>query len=370
MPKTQRPPRHAVRFPISTMATLVDTSVRFDLAESTCPPLRLEEIVDPGELAGLTLGYGTSRGDEELRELIGAEAGVRADQVLVTIGAMEALFLLAHDRGHGRAVLATPCFPPALTVPQGLSAGIDTVPLSFDDGYRLPVDAFAKAIGPDTTLVSVASPQNPSGVTLTEAELHDLLAVVEEQAAPDAVVLVDETYRESTYGDAPVPRSYAALGPQVVTTSSLSKAHGAPALRLGWLTTTDPELYERLRNAKFLTTVASPTVDQVLGAALLRRRAEVLAPRAALLRRMLDEVIGWAADQPLDLVIPDGGALCCLRTRSDVPDLHTRLAELDARVSPGSWFGEDDRVFRLGFGHLPPDDFTEALRRLGQALAS
>lgn len=368
MLETQRPSR----FPISTMASLVDTTVRYDLAESTCPPLRLDEIVDPAELAALPLGYGTSRGDDDLRQLIGAEAGVRADQVLVTIGAMEALFLLANDLGHGRAVLATPCFPPALTVPQGLSAGVDTVRSSFDDGYRLPLDGFAQAIGPQTTLVSVASPQNPSGVTLTETELGDLLALVEEQAAPDAVLLVDETYRESTYGDAPVPGSYAAFHPRVVTTSSLSKAHGAPGLRLGWLTTTDPELYERLRNAKFLTTVAGPTVDQVLGAALLRRRAEVLASRAALLRQALDELGRWAADQPVDLVVPDGGALCCLRIQPDhpidVPAFYARLGELEARVSPGSWFGEDDRVFRLGFGHLPPADFTEALARLAEAL--
>ena len=45
-----------------------------------------------------------------------------------------------------------------------------------------------------------------------------------------------------------------------------------------------------------------------------------------------------------------------------------RLAACDTRVAPGSWFGENDRVFRLGFGHLPPADFTAALARLAQAL--
>ena len=73
----------------------MDTPVRYDLAESTCPPVRLGELGDPAELAGLPLGYGTSRGDDELRELIAAEAGVHPDQVLVTVGAIEAMFLLA-----------------------------------------------------------------------------------------------------------------------------------------------------------------------------------------------------------------------------------------------------------------------------------
>jgi DNA-binding transcriptional MocR family regulator len=37
-------------------------------------------------------------------------------------------------------------------------------------------------------------------------------------------------------------------------------------------------------------------------------------------------------------------------------------------LSPGPWFGDDERVFRLGFGNLPPADLTEALHRLGDAL--
>ncbi|MFI5958072.1 aminotransferase class I/II-fold pyridoxal phosphate-dependent enzyme [Cryptosporangium sp. NPDC051539] len=53
---------------------------------------------------------------------------------------------------------------------------------------------------------------------------------------------------------APVPRSVAGWSPRVVTVSSLSKAHGAPGLRVGWLTTTDADLYTRLREAKFLST--------------------------------------------------------------------------------------------------------------------
>jgi len=363
----------AVRFPGSPMTSLVDTPVRYDLAESTCPPVRLGELGEPAAPVELPLGYGTSRGSDELRALIAAEAGVTADQVLVTGGAIGAMFLLAQERCRARVLLASPCFPPARAVPEGLGSPVDTVRLRFDDGYRLPVGAIADRLSPATGLVSIASPQNPSGVGFTEQEMRELLAVVDERA-PEAVVLVDETYRESTYGRSPVPRSAAGLSPRVVTCSSLSKAHGAPGLRLGWLTTTDAALYERLRNAKFLTAIACSTLDELLGTQLLRRRTDILAPRAALLERSLTQLERWADGQPVDLVRPDGGALCCLRLRPDycsdeaVPGFYRRLADLGTRVAPGSWFGEDDRVFRLGFGHLDPKDFTEALARLGEAL--
>jgi hypothetical protein len=223
--------------------------------------------------------------------------------------------------------------------------------------------------------VSLASPQNPSGVRFTDAELCALLDAVGNRA-PEAVVLIDETYRESTYGDAPTPRSAATMSSRIVTCSSQSKAHGAPGLRLGWLTTTDADLYEQLREAKFQTTIACSTVDEFLAAQVLRRRAEILVPRARRLRQSLDELLDWTHNQPVDIVQPDGGAMCCLRLPADrFPDdavaaFYARLTERDTRVAPGSWFGEHDRVFRLGFGHLSASDFSTALDRLAGALAA
>lgn len=364
-------------FAPNPMTVLVDNPVRYDLGESTSPPLHVRDLADPTELAGLRLDYGPLSGGAELRELVAASTGVAADHVLVTVGAVEAMFLLAQATcGPGdHALVATPCFPPALTVLEGLGARVDVVPMSFDDGFRLPVDAIAGALTPTTRLVSLASPQNPSGVRCTDDELRAVLAAVREKA-PAAVVLVDETYRESTYGDAPVPSSVAALDPRIVTCASLSKAHGAPGLRIGWLTTTDAELYQRLREAKFVTTIACSTADEFLATQVFRRRHEILAPRAARLEQALAELLAWTRDQPVEIVRPDGGALCCLRLPADqftddaVTAFYARLAELETRVAPGSWFGEHDRVFRLGFGHLPADDFSTALDHLAKALAS
>jgi aspartate/methionine/tyrosine aminotransferase len=356
-------------FTPSAISALIDQPVRYDLAESTCPPLRLGDLAEPAELTDVVLGYGTSRGDADLRALIAADTGVDADQVLVTGGAIAAMFLLAQATG-GRVLLATPCFPPALTVPEGLGAQLDIVPMSFDDGYRLPLDALADKLTPETRLVSLASPQNPSGVRLSDTEVHSLLALMHERS-PEAVMLVDETYRESTYGDSPIPYSVSGMSSSVVTCSSLSKAHGVPGLRLGWMTTTDAELYERLREAKFVTAISCPTIEEFLATRVLQRRGEILGPFAKRLQQALDELLRWVQDQPVEIVRPDGGAFCCLRLPADrsPEDFYAHLAKLDTRVAPGSWFGEDDRVFRLGFGHLAPEDFSAALDRLGDALA-
>ena len=368
--------RKMTTFASSPMTTLTDVPSRYDLAESTTsPPLRVAELADPAELAALTLGYGTTRGDEELRALLAEGTGIGADEVLVTVGAIEALYLLAQltCSPGDHVLIPAPSYPPTRIVPTGLGAVADTLQLSFADGYRLPLDRFEAALTPRTRLVSLASPQNPSGVRFTEAEIRAALEIVERRA-PEAMLLVDETFRESTYGADPVPASVAGWSPRLVTCSSLSKALGAPGLRLGWLTTTDQELYEHLRVAKFHSTIACSTVDEFLGINALRGRAEILAPRAELLAATLTELLDWTRDQPVEIVEPDGGAICCVRLPESefgdgqVSAFYTRLAENEVRVGRGSWFGESDRVFRIGFGYLPPTVFSEALDRLADAL--
>src|SRR4029450_6895158 len=92
--------------------------------------------------------------------------------------------------------------------------------------------------------------QNPSGVAFTQAEIEQLLAMMSRRC-PEALLLVDEVYRESVYRQAPVPASFASLSPRVVTCASLSKSHGAAGLRIGGLTVQDHELYDQLSLRKF-----------------------------------------------------------------------------------------------------------------------
>ncbi|GAA1897045.1 pyridoxal phosphate-dependent aminotransferase [Asanoa iriomotensis] len=366
------------RFPPAPMSDLVDEPCRYDLAESTSPPLRLGSLLTPDVLArldDLPIGYGTSVGDESLRTLVAADLAVPPSAVLLTPGGIGAMFLLALTcvEAGDRAVVVTPCFPPALSTLTALRASVSSVALSFDAGYRLDVPAVLAAVRPSTRLVSVASPQNPSGVRMAERDLAALVAGVA-SIAPEAVVLVDETYRDGAY-DGAVPPSAASLGPSVVTCSSLSKAYGAPGLRVGWLTATSPSLCERLRLAKFTTLLTGSGVDELLAAEVLRQRSRVLGERWAALSAALATLTSWAAAVPeVELLRPDAGALCCVRLRPDaisddgVRRFYAALPTLSLRVGRGSWFFESDRVFRLGFGHLPPADFATALDRLADAV--
>ncbi|MFD4194341.1 pyridoxal phosphate-dependent aminotransferase [Amycolatopsis thermoflava] len=353
------------RFPPSAMTSLLDESPRYDLAESTCGDLTVAELVDVGRLAKFPLGYGTSAGDEELRALLGTRLGVAADEVLVTAGAGAALFLVGLV-ADGEVVVVQPGYPPMLGLARGLAERVRTVRLRFETGYRLDVAALRAALTPRTALVMLATPQNPAGVAFTRDEIDAVLSAAAE-VCPEAMVLVDETYREAAYSEI---ESFAAVSPRVLTCGSFSKAHGAPGLRIGWLTARDPEWYEELRRAKFTSAVSCGTLDEFLALELLRRADDVLAGKRARMRAGLAEVAAWVPRQDgrVTWLRPDAGAFCCLRVDSGVPEFYNRLAAAGVAVSPGDWFGDDPAVFRLGFAHEPVERLREALELMSQAL--
>ncbi|QDQ80144.1 pyridoxal phosphate-dependent aminotransferase [Paraburkholderia megapolitana] len=361
------------RFPYNEIISLLDVNRPFNLAESTSQDLTVGELMD---LAGLErirdlkLGYGTSAGGIALRTAIADACKVPAEQIVTTQGTALGLFLLAFEvcRAGDEAVLATPCFPPSRDSLLGVGVEVREVTLSFENGYRLDLEQIEAKLSPKTRLVSIASPQNPSGVQTSRAEIEKLLVLMEKRS-PQAILFVDETYREASYGDKAVIESFAGLDPRIVTGGSVSKALGAPGLRTGWLTVADDDLRARLVVAKMNTVISGSVLDEALATVLLRNKEDVLAPRRRLLAAALDELATWCESERarVEWVRPDAGALCCVRLRSDAFDdaavsrFWDLLPQHDLQLASGAWFGESSRVFRLGFGYLPLERLAPAL---------
>ena len=365
------------QFPANDIISLVGSSPRYDLAESVGPDLRLVELVDPAELGDLPLAYGTAAGDARLRAAIAEAHAVGPDDVVITVGGMHALFLLAFtlcDRGD-EAVITTPLFPLVRTALEAVGARVQVLGLSFDRGYRLDPRVLRGRLSVSTKLVCLASPQNPSGVAAPAATLRETVELIEE-ICPGAYLLVDETYREAAYGDDPIADTAVVLSPKVISVASLSKCHGAPGLRLGWAITRNPGLRLQLITAKFNTVVSCSAVDEALALKVLEHRASILAERRVRLDAGLARTAAWVQtnDDFIDWVRPDAGALCCVRLRPEVFDdaavarFYEALVGRGARVANGSWFGDEARVFRLGFGLLPMAELGDALAALSAAL--
>ncbi len=360
------------QFPDTPITALIDDAPRYNLGESMGRDLTVAEL-RPGDLARVSLGYGRSSGDPALRMLIAARLGVPAEQILVTSGAAAALFLASLLLGDGETVVCVPCYPPTFDALQGTGARTVTVRSRFEYGYRMDLDAFADALSPRTQLVTVASPQNPSGVLLTHGEIGQMLASMERRC-PGAFLLIDETFREASYAGSPLAASYAGTSPRVLTCGSLSKAYGTPGLRIGWLTVPDAELREQLRRAKFNSALSCGAVDEFLASAALAQADELLAERGTLLAQARDIVQRWVKEQDgrVHWIPPDAGAICCVRLdpAQDPERFYAELSRRQTMVARGPWFHDLPHVFRLGFGYEPLDRLELALDEISQALSA
>jgi aspartate/methionine/tyrosine aminotransferase len=372
--------QHMARFPDNEIISLVGKPPRFDLAESVGPSVRLAELIDTafGGGADFSLDYGTAAGSPELRLEIAAENGVDADDVVVTVGGMHALFLIAFTlcQAGDEAIVAEPVFPLARNALTAVGAATRALPLRFDTGYRVDLDALRKLLSPRTKVVSLASPQNPSGVAIPAQTLREIVAMLTEHA-PEAWLVIDETYREAAFGEDAAATSSANLGPRVVSGASLSKCHGSAGLRIGWAVTRDAALRQALVTAKFSTVISCSPVDEALALAVLRQRDRIIGERRKLLAQNLRVVENWVSRHPahIEWVRPDAGALCCVRLKREAFDaaaverFYATLARYSTRVAPGPWFGDEPLVFRLGFGLPTLTQLAIALECVSAALA-
>ncbi len=359
------------RFPTNDIMALIGPAPRYDLAESIGPALHLHDVLDFEDIA---LGYGSAAGDPLLRAAIAERHGVAPDDVVVTVGGVHALFLLAFtlcDRGD-EAVTTTPVFALARSALQAVGARVRTVAVNFSNRYQPDLEDVRAVLSERTKLVVLASPQNPSGVAIPS---HTILAILEamQRICPLATLLIDETFREAAYGDEPVAPSAIGLSSKIVSIASLSKCHGAPGLRIGWAITRDPVLRQQLVVGKFSTVIACSTVDEALALGVLRQNQQVRRHHVA---AGLGRVEAWVRGNArwIEWVRPDAGAICCVRLRPEVFDddavsrFYAGLTSRGVRVGNGTWFGDEGRIFRLGFGLLPMLDLDAALAAVSLAL--
>ncbi len=344
--------------------------VRSNLAESSVPDTPLRDL--SVALDDLVLMYGDHRGRPGLRAAIAADGpGLGPDDVLVTPGAAAALFII-HTSLLGpddELVVVRPNYATNLETPRAIGATVRHLDLRPEDGWAVEPDRVAELMTPKTRLVSLTVPHNPTGAVMPEPVLREIVGLVERH--PSARLLVDETYREMTFGG-PLPLA-ATLSERAIGVSSLSKADGLPGIRIGWLTTRDRPLLERFLAAKEQILITNSVVDEAIAEVAFARRPERMPAILDGIRVGLQTVRAWIGDHELfEWVEPRGGVVGFPRFRADVPvDVDRFYRILFERygtvVGPGHWFDQSRRHFRLGYGWPTAVDLEQGLAALTAA---
>jgi aspartate/methionine/tyrosine aminotransferase len=326
--------------------------------------------------AGLRLGYTESTGHPRLRaEIAALYDSIEAEDVLVFAGAEEAIFcLLSTSLQDGNHVIVTwPGYQSLYEVARAAGAQVSLHVLREEDGWALDVGRLVRMFRPETRMVVVNAPHNPTGMLPSEADWRRLAA---ECDAAGIRLVADEVYRFLEHDAATTLPAGADLDERAVSIGVMSKSFAMAGLRIGWLATRDRSALERCSRLKDYTTICSSAPSEVLALVGLRARERVIERSRAIVGANLVVLDDFFARRPdaLTWVRPRGGSTAFPKLVPGGPAgasadrFSARLVEsTGVLLLPSSTFGFGDAHVRIGLGRT---DLPVALAKLEDALAS
>ncbi|MGI9145457.1 MAG: pyridoxal phosphate-dependent aminotransferase [Chloroflexota bacterium] len=284
---------------VATAAGIDETEVvRFDTNTTAWPPVAWElTSLDAPRLAANEYPHASN---EPLRSALARRLRVPPDQVVVTSGADEALFLLAsvYLGSERSAVIPDPSFSMFRVVSEAVGGRVEKLPL--DEDWDVPLGPLLDAArDPSVGVVWLCNPNNPTGRLLRADVLEAVL-----EAAPDVIVCVDEAYHEIS-GQTLAPMLLEA--PNGVLVRTFSKGYGLAGARVGYLVGS-PDVTRAIESVRLpqnmtafgIAAAARALADQ---AGLEERVAALIAERERLHRQLLQR--GW------DVLPSTGNFLLC-----------------------------------------------------------
>ena len=330
--------------------------------------------------AGMTR-YSAAAGLPELRELIADDLNSRcgfsaaADQIIVTPGAKNALFVLcaALLQPGDEIINLTPCYVsyiPIFKIAEP-KAVIHNVGMLADNEFRLDQDRIASLISDKTKLIVINYPNNPSGKMIDQEDVDFLVECLKKN---DRLYLMsDEIYERLSFSGKKnlSPGSYDEVASQVVTVNGFSKTYAMTGWRIGYchaenkITQTCIKIHQQL-NTNTAAFVQKGAVAALNGS---HEHLELFSSRLAKHAGMLKH-LSMESGHVLSPV--EGGFFGFLHTGDSSLDSDRFAADLldktGVATTPGRAFGEQfDHWIRISMA-CETETFKKGLERIGDYL--
>jgi aspartate/methionine/tyrosine aminotransferase len=345
-------------------------NIEFNLASSEGPRWTMNEILNLAtdeerqRFLHHNLHYSRPSGADGLRAAIAEMQDVDVEAVQVVTGASEALlilFWLAAEPG-ANVVLPQPGYPPFSALPESLHIETRYYAVRKENEFRFDVDEIKRLVDRNTKFVLINSPHNPTGATISDAELD---ALHEFTASRGIQLVSDEVYHPIYHGQA--TRSASRL-PHATVIHDFSKAFPLSGVRIGWMIEHDPKRREFYWNARTIFSISNNTAGEMLAEIAMRRRDIVLGKTQNTATQNLRQLSAFMSEhrETFGWIPPRGGATAFpwLAGGGNSRPFCQVAADQGILLAPGDCWDSPSH-FRLGFASMT-DKFPNALDRLGE----
>jgi aspartate/methionine/tyrosine aminotransferase len=335
-------------------------SVRYLLSASDCEALRLSEVLDLADpemlqlWEDLSLGYTESQGHPLLRrEVAGLYRSVHPNEVLVA-APEEAIFiamnsLLSHD---DHVVVIAPAYQSLHEVASSLGCRVTRWPIELHgSSWRLDSNRLVDLCTPDTRLIVLNFPHNPTGYLPEPEVLNEIVRIAAQREVP---IFSDEMYRLLELDERSRLPSLIDVYDRSIVLSGLSKTFALPGLRIGWLVTKDRRLLDRCAGFKDYTTICSSAPSEILAITALRAAGQIVERNLRIISGNLELIEGVCARHPgmFQWIPPLAGSVAFPRLLGNLPvrAFCEDLLRRGVMIVPGDIFGWAGNHFRVGLG--------------------
>ncbi|MFP8965223.1 aminotransferase class I/II-fold pyridoxal phosphate-dependent enzyme [Pokkaliibacter sp. CJK22405] len=340
-------------------------TARYHLCASDAESIYVQDLLtyatddERMEFDELWLGYTETRGAPELREAISATyENINDDQVVCCTGAQEAIYIamkvLLAEGDH--AIVMVPNYQSAETLPLE-RCEVTGVSLRQGNEWKLDLQGIREAIKPNTRLISINFPNNPTGMLISKDELDALVSLCREHGI---WLFSDEVYRGLELDESLRLPQVADIYERGISLNVMSKSYGLPGLRLGWVACQDEALLEKMVGYKHYLSISNSAPSERLTIMALNQAERLLSRNREIIEEnleLLDEFFAGHTDL-FEWTRPQGGCVAYPRYlgSNGVDDFCERLVnEVGVLLLPGSLYASDlldapvDH-FRIGCG--------------------
>lgn len=362
------------------MAAAGKDIIQLTIGEPEIPPHSdLVEAAVDALRAGRTR-YSDGQGEIGLRRAIAAKYSVRSgrevipDQVLCLPGTQAALFvaMLALAEKGDEVAVPDPYYATYEGVVRASGATVLPVATSAENGFRLTPEALEAALTPQTRVLLLNNPQNPTGMVMGADEVAEITRIC---AARNIRIISDEVYEHLIFDK---NRKFVSPfdleeGKDIsVVVSSISKSHAAPGFRSGWLVASQEFAAAAQPIVEMMLFGNQPFIADATQFALTHDNPSADIMREAFLRRasMAKEIL---TVQGLSPVMPQAGMFLMCGVEATGLDAEgfarSLLQEKHVSVMPGTAFGSAaPNHLRISLT-VPDDRLAEACRRIADHAA-
>lgn len=344
----------------------------YNIAETCVASITVDELLTMAnmkaeafeKISQMKMTYGAIEGSNDLRnEISKLYKAVEVDNITVTHGTIGANSLvydvLVEPGDHVISVL--PTYQQHYSIPESLGATVDILPLRWENEFLPNIDELKSLIKPNTKMISINNPNNPTGAVIGS----DLLSkIVEVARSVDAYILCDEVYRGLDHEEGFTP-SIVDLYEKGISTGSLSKTYSLAGLRIGWVVG-PKDLIVNANKRRDYNIISCGMIDDYLATIALKNKSKILERSLSIVRTNVEIIDKWVKNSKhVDYIRPKGGTTAFLKYSRDVKSetlCKDILEKTGVMLVPGTAL-DMEGYLRVGYANST-EVLTEGLARL------